>query len=106
LSNNREELFVTDLSCVLYNYVDIPFYETLGPNTIEYILNQTEMEVMVISEDAVEKIAKLKVDGKTGNLKTVVVMKTVPSEQLQLLISAGLTALTFSDLIAKGRANP
>jgi long-chain acyl-CoA synthetase len=38
LSKNREELYVTDLACAMYTYTNVPFYETLGPNTVEYIL--------------------------------------------------------------------
>jgi long-subunit acyl-CoA synthetase (AMP-forming) len=44
----------------------IPFYDTLGPDTTTYILNQTELETIVVSSDLVRNIKHLKKNNAAG----------------------------------------
>ena len=59
-SKNREEWLILDIACVFYNITIVPFYDTLGADTVTYILDQTEMETTMATEDLVPKLLELK----------------------------------------------
>lgn len=52
-SINRTEWFVTEYSCYYNNFVTVPLYDTLGDEAVEHICSQTEMQVVVASNDKV-----------------------------------------------------
>ena len=79
-SKNREEWVLTDVACVLSNITSVPLYETLGDKSIEFIINQTEMETMACGEDKIANICKLKQEGKIDTLKTIILFDDVTKE--------------------------
>jgi len=38
-SKNREEWLILDIACVFFNITIVPFYDTLGADTVTYILD-------------------------------------------------------------------
>ena len=58
-SKNRMEWMIADIACSLHGLINVPFYDTLGEDTITYILEQTEMELVVSSEEITPKIMAL-----------------------------------------------
>lgn len=52
-SINRPEWVLAEYACYFNNFVTIPLYDTLGDEAVTFICNQTEMEVMVASNDKV-----------------------------------------------------
>lgn len=38
-SINREEWLLTEYANFLYNFTMVPLYDTLGPDSIDYVLN-------------------------------------------------------------------
>lgn len=42
-SKNRPEWTMVDLASILYGFVVIPIYDTLGPENIPYVLNHTQV---------------------------------------------------------------
>ena len=46
-SKDREEWAVTDLACILAGITTVTLYDTLGKESIEYILDQTSMKTVV-----------------------------------------------------------
>ena len=74
---NRREWVILDIANILYGYTMVPFYDTLGkissylylgPDSIPFILNQTNIETMFISGDATKSLLKCKEKGKLLNL--------------------------------------
>lgn len=55
-SKNREEWIQLDIANILYGYTMIPFYDTLGADSIPFILEQTKLETMFLSADALKTI--------------------------------------------------
>ncbi|AET37435.1 medium-chain fatty acid-CoA ligase FAA2 Ecym_1185 [Eremothecium cymbalariae DBVPG len=72
MSPNRSEWVITDLACQAYSLANAALYETLGPDTSEYIMNLTEAPVIVLVKSNLFKIFQL-VD-KLPNLNTIIVM--------------------------------
>lgn len=47
---------ILDWANILYGYTMVPFYDTLGPESIPFILGQTNIETMFISADATKSL--------------------------------------------------
>ncbi len=42
-SKNRPEWNLVDMACALYGYTSIPLYDTLGPDSISYALENSSI---------------------------------------------------------------
>jgi long-chain acyl-CoA synthetase len=58
-SKNREEYAVLDLSSAIFGYVTVPLYDTLGTEAISYILNQTNLETLFLSEECLSNLMNI-----------------------------------------------
>lgn len=73
ISENRPEWFVSDMATVSIGATDVPMYPTLTPKQIEYILNDAEVSVVIVSNQTqLNKI--LKIQDQVSTLKTIIVM--------------------------------
>lgn len=102
-AKNREEWLVCDVASVLYNLTIVPFYDSLGPDSATYILNQTELETVLVSEDLVPKYIELKRSGEAGNLRNIIQMERMGAERRQELNEVGLNAFNYEDVVEMGR---
>mmetsp|Transcript_33475 Transcript_33475/g.51402 ORF Transcript_33475/g.51402 Transcript_33475/m.51402 type:complete len:100 (+) Transcript_33475:249-548(+) len=59
-AKNRPEWVLTDLACNTLGGASIPFYDTLGPQAIEFIINQTELTSVTCSGPQMSKVILLK----------------------------------------------
>ncbi|KAK7185522.1 hypothetical protein DPSP01_001863 [Paraphaeosphaeria sporulosa] len=69
---NRPEWQITDLGCMSQRLYTVSLYETLGPDTVEYIINHAELNCVVTSLNHVVTLLKLK--PRLPTLKLIVVM--------------------------------
>lgn len=83
LSYNRKEWIITDLACQSYSLANTALYDTLGPETSEYIMNLTEAPVLVLSKSSVFKI--LNILPRLKNLNTIICMDDLDSAELDQL---------------------
>ncbi|SBT81070.1 acyl-CoA synthetase, putative [Plasmodium malariae] len=56
-SKNRIEWFTTDMAC---SVVTVPIYDTMGINSVKYILQRTQMKICCIEAEKLECLIKLK----------------------------------------------
>lgn len=81
-----------------------PLYDTLGPEALVHIVNQTEMSLVVGSADKLSMLYS-QVD-KLPSLKTLVCMDNAVPESLREAVSkANLTLYTFSEIEKAGAEN-
>jgi len=59
-AKNRNEWLETDFACALTSITVVTLYDTLGKESIEYILNQTQVKTLVLSADKIQGIIELK----------------------------------------------
>jgi long-chain acyl-CoA synthetase len=71
-AKNREEWVVTDFACILSGVTVVTLYDTLGKDSLEYILDQTYIKTCVLSADKLKNIVELKKEGKLPLLTQVV----------------------------------
>ena len=68
-SRNRPEWSILDLGCILYNFVSIPIYDTLGDENISYVFNHTNLTTCFVNDLGVRALMKTH---DMGNVKTIV----------------------------------
>jgi len=49
-AKNREEWMFLDVACALYKYTAIPLYDTLGPESISYVIGNSGITTCFCSE--------------------------------------------------------
>lgn len=69
---NRPEWQITDLACMSQGLFTVSIYDTLGPDTTEYIINHSELTCVVTGMNHVTALLKLK--PRLPTLKVIVVL--------------------------------
>lgn len=111
-SGNTFEWIVTDLACHAYSIVDTTLYDSLGPESSQYILGLTKSPIVVLSKANIGKVLEIKETARDslGDLKVLVSMEELASEKDQELVkqakSLGLELLTFNEVVDIGKKNP
>ena len=59
-SKNREEWYLTIWAAAYYGFTIIPFYATLGPDSIGYVLDHTNVSTLCITADLINNIVGFK----------------------------------------------
>lgn len=78
MSKNREQWIIVDNACILYNITTVPLYDTLNPEGIQYVLENSSIEVLFCSGDCLKTLEKVK-DFK--NLKHVITFDNFSNEE-------------------------
>ena len=100
-SKNRAEYVITDIAAVLFGITSVPIYDTLGPEALDFIFDQTKMAVVVCTKENVEKMIK---HGNFGYVRTLITFEEITDEKiLKELASRKITCLSFKDLINYGK---
>lgn len=75
-SKNRMEWVIAEQACYAYSIIPVPLYDTLGADSVEYVVNQTELATILCS--SVETLTVI--DGVKPNspsLTTIIQMEVV-----------------------------
>ena len=80
----------------------VPFYDTLGPDTVRYILEHTGMSCVVCSRKELARLCEAKASGTCPRFRAVVLTDGVTSEASSMASGAGLTAVPFAKVEAIG----
>ncbi|KAK3844177.1 MAG: hypothetical protein J3R72DRAFT_439074 [Linnemannia gamsii] len=101
---NRPEWTMSELAGYEYNYITVPLYDTLGVTAIEFIVNQTEMEVIVASVDKAAIVLNMKATLPT--VKTVIVMGDVSDALAAEAKQLNVDIFSWTDVEKNGRDRP
>ncbi len=100
----REEWMVTWIASWYASGCIVPLYETLGEESIDWVVQQTELKAVVSAPEFAEKLIKLKSEGKLSSLSHIILLdqfeKQLPHD------TAGLHIVTYEACIEEGRKHP
>lgn len=99
---NCMEWFIAEQAIFCLSGATVPFYDTLGPDTAEYILKQTETRALVCSRLELDRVCKVKKGGNCPFFQTVILVDGVTPEALTAAKDAGLHILSFAKVEAVG----
>ncbi|KAK9803492.1 hypothetical protein WJX73_008668 [Symbiochloris irregularis] len=104
-SVNCRDWVLVDAACHAYSLVPVPLYDTLGAESVEYIMKHAELAAIACSVAAYPTL--LQALGACPGVKLVVVYGTQPG-QPQPAAPSGLACkvLSLEAVAALGRANP
>eukprot|EP00662_Eupelagonemidae_sp_cell21_P048253 gene48253-56051_t len=104
-AKNRLEWVVGEQGCYHHNIIPVPMYDTLGAESVEYVVKQTELRAMACSATEIANV--LRVSRTQPQLKTIVLMgDEVTAKARGDCEAAGVQIYTFADVERLGRANP
>jgi long-chain acyl-CoA synthetase len=108
LAKTRLEWIVGNFGCQFDTITIIPLYETLGINSIEYILKQTELTDIFVETNSLELLLKLKETNQIGNIKNIIYLlcdeeKPNIEETKEKLKNYGFNLISYDTLIATGK---
>lgn len=89
-SHNTREWAIADLACASYAITNTSLYDTLGPETAEYILELTESPVVVATKDKLQRLVDLKHKHpqQLSNLIALVLMNPLDASDSRLIETA------------------
>ncbi|KAH7714877.1 long-chain-fatty-acid--CoA ligase 6-like isoform 5 [Aphelenchoides avenae] len=103
-AKNRPEWIIVEHATYTFNNILVPLYETLGAQACVFIINQTQLEVIVC--DTVEKAnGLLKEKSTCPSLKHIVItLPELPADLRERATQAGVTVYTFEEFEVLGRS--
>ncbi|KAJ3332592.1 hypothetical protein HDU91_003077 [Kappamyces sp. JEL0680] len=110
-SVNRYEWVISDFGAGCYSIPNVALYDTLGPETSEFIINHSEIPIIVTSVDKVATLLQL--SAKCPTLKVIIVMESLFKQQespIPILqkwgAQLGVQVIPFSQVLELGKKNP
>ncbi|KAF8630423.1 hypothetical protein AX15_002971 [Amanita polypyramis BW_CC] len=107
-SQNRPEWQIIDIALQSYQKVSVSLYDTLGKDSVEYIINHSHLTVIFSTSDHLPTLLKLA--DKTPQVKLLVCMDDLTPEAKRVLVEWGgiydTKVMELSELEALGKANP
>lgn len=99
---NCPEWVIAEQAIFAISGATVPFYDTLGPETAEYILKQTELKTVVCSRGEFERLCTVKRGGSCPNFQHVILVDGVLPETLAKAQQVGLEVISFAKVEAVG----
>lgn len=85
-----------------YRMTVVGFYDAMGSVSVEFILNQTEMQTIICSGEYIKRIVDMRKDGMAGHIKALVTMDDIPAELIEQASQLEVTIHTYASLIEAG----
>ena len=107
-SRTREEWIVGDFGCHMDSITIVTIYETLGINSVEFILNQTELTTILAESIYLDTILKMKEGNKIGKVKNIIYISCNEEVKnlentIEKLINLGLNVISYEVIINTGK---
>ena len=104
-SKNCEEYVIVDMACALYGIVTVPIYDTLGPQAMVFILEQTNMSTIFVSLQSLEQL--LKIGKPVGSVKNLVCFEAFSEEDSKKAAEIGWKVWKYAELFTEeGSVDP
>jgi long-chain acyl-CoA synthetase len=101
-SKNREEWALVDIANTKNSVTTIAFYDTLGPQAVEFVIKQTELISVSCAGQYVAGLLKLKKDGKAQSIQNIVSFDAVTEEQKQQAKELDIKLYTLAEVLEVG----
>ncbi|CAK9113130.1 Long-chain-fatty-acid--CoA ligase 5 (Arachidonate--CoA ligase) (Long-chain acyl-CoA synthetase 5) (LACS 5), partial [Durusdinium trenchii] len=108
-AKNRPEWIIGDMGCYSMGFVPVPMYDTLGVESVEYVVRQTEIKTMFCTSVEIDVVLPI---AEKGLLTAAVLMDgeflsdAVVAQIKERGAAAGLQVYTCREVEDAGKANP
>eukprot|EP00826_Nyctotherus_ovalis_P002298 TRINITY_DN1044_c0_g2_i14.p1 TRINITY_DN1044_c0_g2~~TRINITY_DN1044_c0_g2_i14.p1 ORF type:complete len:560 (-),score=170.28 TRINITY_DN1044_c0_g2_i14:178-1857(-) len=90
------------MACWRMSMTNVPLYDTLGEESISWILEQTQLSTIFLGVEGIKRLAEMKVKGLIKSLTTLVCFDEIDVEKSNMASEAGLKLLHLNDVINVG----
>jgi len=103
-SKNRPEWVVAEQGCFSQSIIPVPSYDTLGAESIAYVINQTSMKTMLCSAEVIHNLLECKPQCPT--LDHIIQMEPVSDDLKGRAQAVGVRVISFAEVVAEGESKP
>jgi long-chain acyl-CoA synthetase len=100
-ANSAEWVHAIDASS-LFGFVIVSLYDSLGPDSLHYLLGHSKMEAVLVQQKNLDKLMKI-LSKDIFNVKNIIVIGEQPSKNYGI---EGLEITTFDKVCELGKKNP
>ena len=104
MTKNRIEFTILEQAANCFSLTLVPVYDTLGPETLNFICAQTKMTTIACANEFLPNIVK-SVQSSNHDLKNVILFNAPSQAESDLAATVGLKVLSLSDVEKSGEAN-
>ena len=101
-SKNRYEWLVTHIANMYYTMTSIGFFDSMGFQSVDYIINQTELACIFASNDYISKIVTMKKEGLAKTVTSLVAFDEPTAAQVDEALAVGVKLYSFKFIIEQG----
>eukprot|EP00698_Gefionella_okellyi_P006851 TRINITY_DN164_c0_g3_i1.p1 TRINITY_DN164_c0_g3~~TRINITY_DN164_c0_g3_i1.p1 ORF type:complete len:726 (-),score=151.83 TRINITY_DN164_c0_g3_i1:44-2221(-) len=102
-AKNNEDWVVSEQATYQQSLIVVSIYDTLGPDTCEYVLNHGEVSTLIAEGSKFKAV--MDIAPKCPGLKNLIMMGPVTSEQVEEAKAKNLSLYALSDVEARGKSN-
>jgi len=102
-SKNRPEWVIAEQGCYSQSIIPVPSYDTLGVDSIAYVINQTNMQTMLCSAEVVQNLVDCK--AQCPSLANIIQMEDVTEDLKSKAGAVGIRVLSFAEVEKAGASN-
>lgn len=97
---NCMEWFIAEQAIFCLSGATVPFYDTLGPESVEFILNQTSTKTVVCTRRQFPRLCKVKKSGRCPCFESVILVDGVTANASKSANQSGLSVTSFAKVEA------
>ncbi|CAL5036206.1 unnamed protein product [Urochloa decumbens] len=101
---NRPEWIIIDHACSAYSYISVPLYDTLGPDTVQFIVNHAVVEAIFCVPQTLSTL--LSFITQMPCVRLIVVVGGDDSNMPSTPVTTGVEIITYSKLLIQGKISP
>lgn len=102
-SINRPEWVITEYAAVFNSMITVPLYDTLGAQSLQFIINQVEMRVCAATKDKAKKLMESASSYPT--LKKIIIFDEIDDEIKKIANEVNIEIYNIVDLENEGKEN-
>jgi len=99
---NSMEWLLAEQAAYCIGGTTVPFYDTLGPDTVRFILEHTGLSCVVCSRNELARLCEAKASGTCPKFHSIILVDGVTPEATSLADKAGLKVTSFAKIEAIG----
>jgi long-chain acyl-CoA synthetase len=102
-AKNREEWVTVDIGNVKNSVITVAFYDTLGPDAVSFVINQTELTAISCSGNYLPALIKLRRDNTVKSLQTLISFDEYPEDLKKEAKEVGITIYHYNEILEIGK---
>ncbi len=99
----REEWMITWIALWYCGACIVPLYDTLGEESAEWIVKQSELKTIATATAHIPRLLKLKNEGRIPSLKCIVALDEMKKEELEAVEKAGIKLIHYAECAEAGK---